>query len=285
MPQDKRLIVTKAVLYKLQRVCEKEKSDPARQGVYLEFVLPSIVLAQCPELTQSRLFNLPHRVFPRDGRTTCLIVPKVIAHDCFKINKRHGYYDAVVTAESICKRGDPEAAQRAFRVANTFEHFVVDARIAGRLPVSITEKVKAASSLVAGAGASSSSSSSVTTAAGASKASPAGNSNSGGASAAGANVFSTKCLTALPGLDEKESLSFRLSLGATSVLARAVRQGQLVVRVGHGGMTAGEVCENAKGFAFSLKKDFPTVWKYVHELKLASSKTDTIRFMEVQLQR
>lgn len=266
MPQDKRLIVTKAVLHKLQRVCHGNASDATSEGIFIEFVLPSVVLAQCPELQEGHLFFLPQRVYPRDGRSTCLIVPKAISLDCFKINKRHGYYDAVVTAEAICRPGDSESLQRASRVANTFSHFIVDARIRSKLPACILTSVTSSGSTA--------------------NRTPSAHTAKGGRSGSETDgKCPRKCITSLEGLDERQSLSFRLSQGCTGGKLRSTQQGQLIFRVGHGGMTAGDICENAKCFVFALKKDFPTVWKYIHELKLTSNKTDSIRFMEVQIQR
>lgn len=275
MPQDKRLIVTKAVLFKLKRLCNGDDEVASGEGIFLEFMLPSVVLAQVPELQSDTLFALPHRVYPRNGRSTCLIVPKQISFDCTKVNKRHGYYDAVVTAEAICKRGDTEAAKRAARVANTFSHFVVDARIVGKMPAAIADKVRR--------GGLTSSSASL-------------------GSNKGSGLCPSAALTPLTGLDEGESMTFRLSQGAMTGMLRnklipsvggaasgsgssGFAAGQLLFRVGHGGMTAGEICENAKHFVLALKKDYPTVWKYIHDFKLTSNKTDSIRFMEVQLQK
>ncbi|GET88377.1 hypothetical protein, conserved [Leishmania tarentolae] len=260
MPQDKRLIVTKATLYKLQRVCAEDRSTSSggaeEEGIYLEFILPVVVIAQCPQLVRDHRFHLPHRVYAANGRSTCLIVPKVISHDCGKINKRHGYYDAVVTAEAICKRGDAEAAGRARRVAATFSHFVVDGRIQSKLPHAITDAVKASFP-------------------------------SSAAAASGAPTSAVRCprkmITPLDGLDERETLSFRLSQGSTAGLVELHKQGQLLFRVGHGGMTAGAVCENAKAFVVSLKKEFPTVWKYIQEFSLVTNRTERIRFMEVHI--
>lgn len=279
MPQDKRLIIAKAVVYKLQRVCGEKDSgksaassssssstDPAaEEGVYLEFILPSVVIAQTPELVQGHRFHLPHAVYVRNGRTTCLIVPKVISRDCNKINKRRGFYDAVVTAEAVCKQGDPEAAKRALRVAATFSHFVVDARIAGRLPVCIVDAVKKSIN-------------------GPTVAHPR---NSAAAAATPSTVVRcpTKNITTLDHLDEPETLAVRLAQGSTSGLLQSKQQGQLLFRVGHGGMTGGQLCENAKSFIFALKKEFPPVWKYIHEFALVSNKTDRIRFMEVHISK
>lgn len=268
MPQDKRLIITKAVLYKLQRVTQEAKKDPSREGIYIYFTIPSVILAQCPELL-NHLFPLPHKVFPKDGRTTCLIVPKVITTDCFKINKRHGYVDAVVTAESICRRGDVESAQRAERVAGTFRHFLVDSRIVNKLPLAITEAVKKK------------------------PASSVRSTSSGGSSSSnnhsGDSVTGPMCpvayVTPVEGLEHTETLAVRLSQAASSVVLHSLGQGQMLFRVGHGGMTAGEICENAKCFVFALKKDYPNIWKYVYEFKMTSNRTDAIRFMETQIQR
>lgn len=266
MPQDKRLIITKAVLYKLQRVCSEAGSssssgiDADQEGIYLEFLLPSVVVAQSPQLVRDHRFHLPHAVYVKNGRTTCLVVPKVIAHDCGKVNKRHGYYDAVVTAEAVCKRGDAEAAKRALRVAATFSHFVVDARIEAKLPDAIVDAVK--------------------TSANAAK-------SSASTTAAAAPSTAVRCplksITPLGGLDERETLAFRLSQGSTAGLIESRRQGQLLFRVGHGGMTAGDVCENAKSFIVAFKKEYPTVWKYIHEFALVTNRTERIRFMEVHI--
>lgn len=50
MPQDKRLIITKAVLYKVQKVCAStaNKINPAHEAVYVTFLLPPVILAQTP---------------------------------------------------------------------------------------------------------------------------------------------------------------------------------------------------------------------------------------------
>lgn len=276
MPQDKRLIITKAVLYKLQRTCSEAKADAAQEGIFLEFNLPSVVVTQCPELVQQHRFHFPHRVFAKDGRTSCLIIPKVIAHDCFKVNKRHGYYDAVVTAEAICKANDAEAAARAVKVANTFSHYVVDARITGKLPRAIVAAVENSGGRK---------SSSATATAASSPASAAATSSSSAAAVARMAQYPQKSITPLDGLDQRESLGFRLSHGTTVGLIESRRQGQLTIRVGHGGMTAGEICENAKAFIIALKKAYPTVWRYLHDFLLVSSVTERIRFMEVQIQK
>eukprot|EP00796_Vickermania_ingenoplastis_P010062 gene10062-7032_t len=268
MPQDKRLIVTKAVLFKLQRVSEEKKKDPSKEGIYIFFTLPSVVVAQCPDIT-THLFPLPHKVFPKDGRTTCLIVPKVITSDCYKINKRHGYVDAVVTAESICRRHDAESAQRAERVAGTFRHFLVDARIINKLPLAITELVKKVPAKKSAAGSSSS--------------------GAGTGKDSGDSITGPSCpmayVSPVDGLENTESLAVRLSQAAGSGVLRSLGQGQMIFRVGHGGMPAGDICENAKCFIFALKKDYPTVWKYVYEFKMTCNQTDAIRFMEAQIQR
>ncbi|CCW70336.1 unnamed protein product [Phytomonas sp. Hart1] len=261
MPQDKRIIITKAVLYKLRRLCNDNSDEAAQIGIFVEFILPSVVVSQYPELQGTHPFSLVHRVYPKNGRSTCLIVPKAISTDCFKINKRHGYYDAVVTAESICRSGDMESMQRAGRVANTFSSFTVDSRIASKLPACIKHRVKT----------------------------DAPGTVSSEASAADKARISIKypeaCLSTLDGLDEKENLTFRLSQSANSSRVYSTRQGHLLFRVGHGDMTAGDICENAKQFVFTLKKDYPTIWRYIHEFKLTSNKTDSIRFMEVHLPR
>lgn len=261
MPQDKRLIITKAVVCKLQRVCEEKKKDASSEGVYIYFTVPVVLLSQSHEIS-SHLFPLVHSVFPANGRSTCLIVPKVISSDCFRINKRHHYVDAVITAESICRRQDAESAKRAEVVATSFKHFLVDARIVAKLPLAITEAVKKAG-VKKEVGSSSGTS--------------------------GDSVIGPACppaaLSSVEGLDHKESLAIRLSQAAGCGMVRSVGQGQIVFRVGHGGMTGGDICENAKGFVFALKRDFPSLWRYIMEFKLTTNRTDAIRFMEVQRSR
>ncbi|EPY27699.1 hypothetical protein STCU_01504 [Strigomonas culicis] len=247
-------------------------------------MLPSIILSQAPELlhpTEPVLFSLPHNAYKpfRDtsqqqasgalttvggsssssstpGRTTCLIIPRQISLDCNKINKRHYYYDAVITAEAICKRGDPESQKRAFKVAKTFTHFVVDSRIVGKLPLCLVEAVKTAPPATA----------------------------AGGAATAARKI---KSLLPLSALEDKTTLAYRLSEGSSGVTwgPSPFHAGQISIRVGHGGMTAGAICENAKHVIVSLKKEFPHVYKYVKEVKLVSAKTEPIRFMETQIQK
>lgn len=277
MPQDKRLLVTKAVLHKLERrVTEELKKDASREGVYLYFLVPSVVLSQCPEL-MNHLFPLPHRVFPQDSRTSCLVVPKVLSTDCYKINKRHRYVDAVVTAESICRRGDVDAAQRAERVSRTFQHFLVDARIVNKLPLAITEAVKKVPKKVVREKSSL-------------KGVERGNCNRSSSPISECSVGSSPIcplsyITPVDGLENTETLAVRLSQAASGGILRSVGQGQLLFRVGYGGMTAGQVCENSKCFVYTLKKDFPSLWKYIYEFKLVSNQTDCIRFMETQIQK
>lgn len=274
MPQDKRLLVTKAVLHKVERVSEERKKDPSREGIYLYFLVPSVILSQSPDL-MSHLFPLPHKVFPKDGRTSCLIVPKVISTDCYKINKRHGYVDAVVTAESICRRGDMEAAQRAERVSKTFQYYLVDQRIVSKLPLAITEMVKKSSKK----GATS------TTNGGLATKGSSTTSSSGESGVSTSPFCPLAYISPVDGLENTETLAVRLSQAASSGLLYSFGQGQLLFRVGHGGMTAGQICENGKCFVYTLKKDFPALWKYVYEFKLVSNQTESIRFMETQIQK
>lgn len=270
MPQDKRLIITKAVVHKVQRINKELNKDASREGIYIYFLVPSVVLSQVPDL-MAHLFPIPHKVFLKDGRTSCLIVPKVISADCFKINKRHGYVDAVVTAESICRHSDTEAAQRAERVARTFQHFLVDQRIVNKLPIPITEAIK--------------------------KVAKKGNSltTTGTSSAKSSNESASRVVSSPPcplsymspvdGLENTETLAVRLSQAASSGVLHSIGQGQLIFRVGHAGMNAGDICENGKCFVYTLKKDYPALWKYIYEFKLVSNQTDSIRFMETQISR
>eukprot|EP00759_Apiculatamorpha_spiralis_P039338 PhF_6_TR3814/c0_g1_i1/m.5471 len=140
MPQDKRLIVTKTIVNQIVKQCEGNKEAAALQGIFLDFILPSVVMQQHVGISE-KIFTLPNPNFPNNGRSTVLIVPKMIGLDCTKINKRHQYYDAVIVAETICRRGDDESATRALQVAKTFSKFAVDARIAKKLPPCILAAV------------------------------------------------------------------------------------------------------------------------------------------------
>ena len=237
MPQDKRLLVCRAVVQKVQRSTD----DAESVGVYLCFVVPSIVLQRDSSLT-SRIFHVSHPVFAANGRSSVLIVPKVISLDCSKINKRHKYFDAVVTAEAICRRDDAESSVRAKQVADTFSHFVVDSRIVSKLPASIREAANEAD-----------------------------------------GEIPRKCLTPIVGFEQRDSITFRTSQAAKGGLIHCSRDGRCCFRVGHGGMNAGEISENAKNFIFAIKEDFPNVWKYVGEFKMMTRVTEKIRFMEVSL--
>ncbi|RNF02457.1 hypothetical protein TraAM80_06363 [Trypanosoma rangeli] len=291
MPQDKRLIVTKAVIHKIQRLCGADADAAAAEGVFIEFVVPAVVVAQCPELLTEHVFQLPKRTYAMNGRTTCLIVPRIISGDAFKINKRHGYYDAVVTAEAICKRDDTEAARRAVLVSKTFSHFVVDDRIVSKLPPCITAAASLPAPVTPQARDDASSSAARPGAQGGKK-DAAGKCRSGkvaesppATQAVQLPKASGKCITALRNLEDRTSLTFRLSQGVLGGVVRAKNPGQLTFRVGHAGMTAGDLCENAKSFIFALKREFPTVWKYIHEFKMTSRVTEPIRFMEVHIRK
>nr|CCC93319.1 conserved hypothetical protein [Trypanosoma congolense IL3000] len=297
MPQDKRLIITRAVLYKIQRVCASP-DEAAQEGIFIEFVVPAVVVTQCPELLSTYTFQLPNGVYQMNGRTTCLIVPRVLSGAAFKINKRHGYYDAVVTAEAICKPGDAEALRRAAQVAKTFSHFVVDSRIVSKLPVCITDI--AAVTRVLPARPSTTTLQQNVGVSGEERRKGSGK-TSGGPQNRAAHTpaperttavtetplaqLSRKCITPLRDLRSDQSLTLSLSQGATGSVLRVRRPGQLVLRVGHGGMVAGDVCANAKSFVYALKREFPTVWKYIHEFQMTSARTEPIRFMEVHIQK
>ncbi|CBH15020.1 Ribosomal protein L1p/L10e family, putative [Trypanosoma equiperdum] len=297
MPQDKRLIITRAVLHKVQRVCGSADAASA-EGIFIEFVVPAVVVTQCPELTGKYVFQLPNRTYVMNGRTTCLIVPRLLSGGAFKVNKRHGYYDAVVTAEAICKRGDTEAARRAAQVAKTFAHFVVDSRIVSKLPSCITDGAvvtKVATMKVPSTVADEKSDRKNEQGRKGSQKPP------DGAIVKGSQQYvetekapvgmpplvklSRKCITPLHNLDEQGNLTLRLAQGASGSVVRVRQAGQLVVRVGHGGMVPGEVCDNAKSFVYTLKREFPTVWKYIHEFQMTSAVTEPIRFMEVHIQK
>ena len=245
MPQDKRLIVTKTVVQKIKKLAGSDEAS-AEEPIYLEFVVPSILL-QREESLSTRIFHVAHPPFPRNGKATVLIVPKGLAHDCSKINKRHGYYDAVVAAEAICRRGDADSEKLAAQVARTFSHFIVDSRIIAKMPLCIQQACAATINQAA--------------------------------------PFPKKVMTPLEGLDDPESLSFRVSQAAKGARLRTTAHGLCVFRVGHAGMTAGDLCENAKSFVTALKADFPGVWKFIRELKLANPLVEKIRFMEVNISK
>ncbi|KAF5224812.1 hypothetical protein C3747_80g89 [Trypanosoma cruzi] len=294
MPQDKRLIVTKAVVHKIQRLHGADTEAAAAEGIFIEFVVPPVVVSQCPDLLTEHVFQLPNRTYPRNGRTTCLIVPHVISRDAFKINKRHGYYDAVVTAEAICKRDAAEAVRRAALVSKTFSHFVVDERIVSKLPPCILAAVTASlpatarerdvvSSSAPGPTAQTEKKVGVGKRKGAKLAEPLTTTTTTHVPAL--PKTSRKCITPLRNLEDRASLTFRLSQGVLGGVVRVKNMGLLTFRVGHAGMTAGDVCENAKCFIFALKREFPTVWKYIHEFTMTSGVTEPIRFMEVHIRK
>jgi hypothetical protein len=251
MPQDKRLIITKAVVHKVQRVCEEAKTSPENVAIELAFIVPGIILQRDTSMT-SRIIAVSHPVYARNGRSTVLIVPKVIALDCSKINKRHGYFDAVVAAEAICRRGDEDSEKRALQVARTFSHFVVDARIVSKLPKCIPDACAAPSGPVA------SSSSSST---------------------------NHKCITPLSDLEERESIAPRMAAVGKGGVIRTSAHGQCLFRVGHGGMKAGEICENAKNAIHAVKQDYPGAFKFIEEFQLTTAVTTSIRFMEISIHK
>lgn len=251
MPQDKRLIVTKAVVNQVQKIAGEAKKEPSKVGVFIEFIIPPIVMQSDSSALPEKTFLMPHNAFPKDGRTSVLIIPKVIALDCGKINKRHKLFDAVVIAESICKRNDEECEKKAVQVAKTFSKFVIDKRIVGKMPPCIHAAV--ANSTVA---------------AGPSRAPARGNGRS------------SKVIVAIPGMDERESLGFLLAQGNDGVQAHVSAHGMCSIRVGHGGMTAGDICENTKQFISTLRSEFPHLFKYIGDFKLVTSITEPVRFAE-----
>lgn len=246
MPQDKRLIITKAVVHKVQRVSAEAKKAPESVGIDLAFIIPAIILQRDTSIT-SRLIAVSHAVYPKNGRSTVLIVPKVIALDCSKINKRHAYFDAVVAAEAICRRGDEESDKRALHVARTFTHFVVDARIVSKLPRCIPDACAVAPG--------------------------------------GAPSSNQKCITPLTDLEERESIAPRMAAVGKGGLIRTTSHGQCLFRVGHGAMTAGDICENAKNAIHAIKQEYPGAFKFVEEFQLVSPVTTNIRFMEVSIHK
>ncbi len=239
------MIVTKTVVQKVRKLAGSDEAA-AHEPIYLEFVVPSILLHR-EETLGSRIFHLAHPPFAKNGRSTVLIVPKVIAHDCSKINKRHGYYDAVVAAEAICRRGDADAEKLAAQVSKTFSHFIVDSRIVAKVPMCIQNACAATINQAA--------------------------------------PFPTKVLTPIEGLDDVESLSFRVSQAAKGARLRTTAHGLCVFRIGHAAMTAGDLCENAKSFVMALKSDMPGVWKFIHEIKIVNPLVEKIRFMEVNISK
>lgn len=245
MPQDKRLIITKAVVHKVQRTAAESKTNPENIAIEMSFIIPAIILQRDSSIT-SRIIAVGHGVYPKNGRSTVLIVPKVIAHDCSKINKRHAYFDAVVAAEAICRRGDDDSEKRALQVARTFQHFVVDARIVSKLPKCIPDAV---------------------------------------AATAGASTSNPKSITPLTDLEEREDLASRMAAVGKGGLIRTTAHGQCYFRVGHGGMTAGDICENAKTAIHAIKQEYPSAFKFIEEFQLTSRVTTNIRFMEVAIRK
>lgn len=245
MPQDKRLIITKAVVHKVQRVSAEAKKKPEDVAIELAFIIPAIILQRDTTIT-SRLIAVSHAVYPKNGQSTVLIVPKVIAHDCSKINKRHSYFDAVVAAEAICRRGDEDSEKRALQVARTFTHFVVDARIVTKLPRCIADAC---------------------------------------AATATSSSSNAKTITPLTDLEERESLAPRLATIGKGGIIRTTAHGQCYFRLGHGGMTAGDICENAKNVIHAVKQEYPSAFKFIEEFQLTSRVTTSIRFMAVGIKK
>jgi hypothetical protein len=253
MPQDKRLISTKAVVNQVQKIAGEAKKDPAKVGVFIEFIIPAIVLQHDSSSLNEKTFLMNHPVFPKDGRTSVLIIPKVIGLDCGKINKRHKFFDAVVIAETICRRNDEECEKKAVQVAKTFSKFVIDKRIVSKMPPCIHAAVANSSSGAA---------------VGPAKAASKGNGRT------------SKVLVSIPGMEERESLGFLLAQGHDGVQVHMSAHGMCSVRVGHGGMTAGDICENTKTFISTLRSEFPHLFKYIGDFKLITSLTEAVRFSE-----
>jgi hypothetical protein len=57
------------------------------------------------------------------------------------------------------------------------------------------------------------------------------------------------------------------------------------VRVGHAGMTAGDLNDNARTFINTLKQQYPHLYKHIAEFKLHSTKSEPIRYIEAHITR
>ena len=74
-----------------------------------------------------------------------------------------------------------------------------------------------------------------------------------------------------------------MTLACGGVSVRVEQSGRCVVRIGHGAMKAGELCENAKTFIFGMKSSAPHIYRHVAEFTLVSSATAPIRLMEAHI--
>lgn len=91
--------------------------------------------------------------------------------------------------------------------------------------------------------------------------------------------FPTRVIVPIDKLDDRTQLHYTVSQATSGGVLHSVQSGQLYFCVGNASMTAGDICANAKQFIHELKKDFPTVFRFIHEFKLCTNVTESIRFM------
>mmetsp|Transcript_35161 Transcript_35161/g.108541 ORF Transcript_35161/g.108541 Transcript_35161/m.108541 type:complete len:260 (-) Transcript_35161:71-850(-) len=82
-----------------------------------------------------------------------------------------------------------------------------------------------------------------------------------------------------------QELVLELSLACRGAPVTIASSGACTVRIGHGNMTAGELCENAKAFIATVRASFPHVYKPIAEFKLVSPVTEPIRLVEAHILR
>jgi hypothetical protein len=309
MPKDKRLLVTRAIVQHIGRKIPAEKVSTI--GLYLQFIVPLRLLnspAACytgtvaPNGDRSKagpsspasgsssstsdfaekLYELPNSTYPSNGRSTCLIVSHDILLDALKINKRYKYFDAVISIKSLSKNGGEECLRKAVQASQAFQRFAIDKKVVNELPRALYNLIP--QELL---GSNDGSSGSVKKAAHAAvNAKPS--TGLPNIPTDGPAVYmspATKSI-ALVNLD-KESIeanggnlvsSLQIAANGTQLFVQ-MKDGRCLLRVGHAGMTAGDITANVAQFTTSVKNLFPTLYRSITEFKLVSPVTEPIRYM------
>ena len=318
MPQDKRLTICKAIMNQVHRraACEMtpvasknpgSMSDnsslsasstvPAAAGnfdVELTFVLPEKLIKNEPVLLGQKFFGMQHRLHPADGRSTLLIVPPLVFTDCLKINKRYRLFDAVVASPAV-SGNSAEALTKAATVIKTFRTIYVWHGCLHTLapPFKRLNTQRSHGSSIETEGSSEQTrkrnrendDESQLKRQALSMRNPE---NTMGEAVntmrQGADVRIQRWVIELPQCENSEFVDTLQSAAGGSGVVTGVA-GLCRIKVGHGGLVAGDVWTNSKSFIALLRQNYPHVYKHVLEFKLVTPFTQPIRLVEAHFSK
>lgn len=245
MPKDKRLLIIRAIVQQIGRRCA---SDAKREAESVGLHLSFVVPFRLLEQEKGVLDTnvaVPFPAYATNGKSSALIVHRSIAIDCAKINKRYALFDAVIPVDSLDERLG-EDAQRKARALLSFRRVVVDAAAEAALPACL-KAVRSSSS-------------------------PSTNGDK--------SEFIVS-----EGLHEGEDLTARLIEVGKGIRISSCGNGICKACIGHAGMTAGDIAENAKAVVAWIKRNHPHVYSRILEFKLCSSLTEPIRLLEAHISK